>query len=124
MRRRIAIVAPALGLLLSAPAAALADGAGDQQYQDPLTAPATPPKKKPAKKPAKTTTTPATSSPSSGSGTSGASQSGSPSTAPAASAVSGSRRLPRTGADARPIALAGALLLALGLALRRRTASG
>src|SRR4051794_32656187 len=58
-RRAIPTIAVAVSLAL-APATAFADGAGDEQYQDPLAAPTTP--SKTTKKQA-TTTTPATSTP-------------------------------------------------------------
>lgn len=97
--------------LALAPASALAAGAGDDQYQDPLAAPTTPaqqdekpstPTPSPSRSaaPAATTQTPAA----------GAST-------PAASA----QELPRTGIPAGLVALAGASLIGSGLALRRRT---
>lgn len=116
-RRRLTALLLAL-VLLAAPAAAFADGAGDQQYQDPLTAPVAPQKKKPKKTAAApTASAPATST----SGVSGSSQ-------PAASggsagSGSASSELPRTGAPTGQVALAGALLIACGLALRRRTSA-
>jgi len=94
-------------LLALSPATALADGAGDDQYQDPLVAPTT----TQPKAQTNTTATPApTSTPSS---TVAATQ-----TTPS----SASSELPRTGAPAGLIALAGVTLIAAGAALRRRTA--
>jgi LPXTG-motif cell wall-anchored protein len=103
--RWLTILLVALLVAPVAPTAALADGAGDQQYQDPLAAPTTPSKpKKKAVVTAPAATTPA-ATPSAG-------------TAPAASAPARAQ-LPRTGAPAGLIALAGALMVVLGLALRR-----
>jgi LPXTG-motif cell wall-anchored protein len=99
--RWLTILLVALLVAPVAPTAALADGAGDQQYQDPLAAPTTP--SKPKKK--AVVTAPAATTPSAG-------------TAPAASAPARAQ-LPRTGAPAGLIALAGALMVVLGLALRR-----
>jgi hypothetical protein len=103
-------------LLALTPAAAFADGAGDDQYQDPLTAPTAPkqPKKKATTAPAATTTTPAQA-------VAPTSTSGSQTTVPAASGSS--QELPRTGAPAGLIGLGGVMLVASGTALRRRTAS-
>jgi LPXTG-motif cell wall-anchored protein len=103
-------------LLALTPAAAFAQGAGDEQYQDPLTAPSTPkqPKKKASTTPAATTTTPAqTVAPTSTSTTPVA----------AAAPTGSSQELPRTGAPAGLIGLGGAVLIASGAALRRRTAA-
>jgi LPXTG-motif cell wall-anchored protein len=119
MRRRALtsmVVAVALAVV---PASAFADGAGDEQYQDPLTAPATPKKQKKAASTAPASTTPAaatapaaTAAPAAASAT------------PTASTQSASaRELPRTGAPAGLIGLAGGALVASGAALRRRTAS-
>lgn len=104
-------------LLALVPATAFADGAGDEQYQDPLTAPAAP--KKPKKKAATTTPTsaPASTTPASASAPATAS-------APSPSGASASsRELPRTGFPAGAIGLGGVALIASGAALRRRTAS-
>jgi hypothetical protein len=105
---------------MTSPAAAFADsggGAGDQEYQDPLTAPAPPNHKhKPAPK-----TAPAA-------GVAPASSSGSPSSAtsaPAAgssSAVAATNELPRTGAPAGLVGATGMALIGAGAAMRRRTA--
>lgn len=99
----------ACALLLALPAAALAQGAGDEQYNDPFgdeqeqpeptptstPVPAAPPPPPPAAAPAQVTPAPAAPGPA----------------AP---------QLPRTGVDAGLVALAGALLLGGGLALRVR----
>src|SRR3954447_2042047 len=117
-RRGFTSTAVAL-LLAFAPATAFADGAGDQQYQDPLTVPSTPKKKTQAPSTAPASTTPAattvpaaTTAPASAGGTQ----------TTAASSAS-SQELPRTGAPAALVGLAGATLIASGAALRRRTVS-
>ena len=105
----------ALLCALAAPSAALAQGAGDEQYEDPFgdeqsqqdPAPtATPAPAQPAPAPAQPA--PAQPAPSA------------PAPAPAPVQASASQQLPRTGVDAGWIALAGAASLAAGLALRRR----
>jgi hypothetical protein len=105
-------------LLALVPATAFADGAGDEQYQDPLAAPTAPkkPKKKAATAPASTTpaaaTAPAaTTAPSSATAT----HTSSPASA-------SGQELPRTGLPAGVIGLAGVTLIVSGAALRRRTA--
>ena len=114
MTRSLLIVA-ALLCALAAPAAALAQGAGDEQYQDPFgdeqsqPAPAPAPTTAPAPAPAQAPSAPApTATPSA------QAPPASPAPAPAAG------QLPRTGAEAGWLALAGAVLLAAGLAIRRR----
>jgi LPXTG-motif cell wall-anchored protein len=103
-----------LALLLALPSAALAQGAGDQQYSDPFggsqaspTPTATPAPAQPAPVQSQATPVPAAAPPASAT------------PAPA----SGRRQLPYTGADARLLALAGIVLLAAGIALRRRAAN-
>jgi LPXTG-motif cell wall-anchored protein len=105
-------------LLTLVPATALADGAGDEQYQDPLTAPSTPKKKKKAATTAPATAPAATSAPAAAAAPTSATTTQTTS-APAAS----SQELPRTGAPAGLIGLAGATLIVSGAALRRRTSS-
>jgi LPXTG-motif cell wall-anchored protein len=109
----------AIALLLAlVPATAFADGAGDDQYQDPLTAPSTPKKKKKAASTAPASTAPAaTTAPASTSAPAAATTSQT-TTAPSAS----SRQLPRTGAPAGLVGLAGVTLIVSGGVLRRRTA--
>ena len=119
MTRSLLCIA-ALLCALAAPSAALAQGAGDEQYQDPFgdeqsqeepTPTATP---APAPAPAPAQPAPAQPAP--------AQPAPAPAQAPApASAQSAqSEQLPRTGVDAGWIAFAGAALLAAGIALRRR----
>jgi hypothetical protein len=126
------IVALTCALALAFPAAALAQGAGDDQYTDPF-----------ADQPAQSGGGSSGSSNSSGSssgssttsgassGTGGASSgstsaasSGTPAPATATADPPASSELARTGGDALPTALAGAALLLGGVALRRRTADG
>jgi 2-oxoglutarate dehydrogenase E2 component (dihydrolipoamide succinyltransferase) len=112
MTRSLLCIA-ALLCALAAPSAALAQGAGDQQYEDPFgdeqsqsqpTPTATPAPAQPAPAPAQPAPAqPAPSAP-----------------APASAQASQGPQLPRTGVDAGWIALAGAVSLAAGLALRRR----
>jgi hypothetical protein len=104
-------LAAALAALALAPAAAHAQGAGDDQYADPFggqDAPqATPaPRRTPAPTPAPP-------------------QSAAPASTPAPAGPSRAQptpppTLPYTGVDAWPLALSGALLLGSGLALRAR----
>jgi LPXTG-motif cell wall-anchored protein len=110
----------ALSLLLAlVPATAFADGAGDEQYQDPLSAPAAP--KKPKKKAA--TTAPTSTSTTPAAATAPAATTA-PASSPASSGASASaRELPRTGLPAGAIGLAGLTLIASGAVLRRRTAA-
>ena len=107
MTRSLLIIAPLLSAL-SVPSAALAQGAGDEQYQDPFgeeqsqsepTPTATPAPAQPA--PAQPSAQPA------------------PAPAPAPAQASQTQQLPRTGADAGWLALAGIVLLAAGIVLRR-----
>jgi biopolymer transport protein ExbB len=113
MTRSLLIIA-ALLCALAAPSAALAQGAGDEQYEDPFgdeqseqSEPAPAPTATPA---------PAQSAPSAPAPTATPSAA----QAPAQAAPAPAEELPRTGADAGWLALAGAVLLAAGLALRRR----
>jgi LPXTG-motif cell wall-anchored protein len=110
-RHRIACLVAVAAL--AAPSAAWAQGAGDDQYQDPFgdeqeqaepTPEPTPEPEAPASSDDAGQTAQATPAP-----TAAASQ-----TAPAAA------QLPRTGDDAGLLALSGAVLLASGVALRRR----
>src|SRR5438309_7540997 len=101
-------------LLVAAPAAAWADGAGDQQYQDPLTAPATPKKakKKVAAAPVASAPAPAAAS-APASAPAPATTSVTPVAAPAAS----TQQLPRTGFPAGIVGMGGLTLIAAGIAL-------
>jgi LPXTG-motif cell wall-anchored protein len=112
---RTLVALAALLLSLALPAAALAQGAGDEQYQDPFgdeqsqQEPAPTPEPAQPAPPAAAAPTPEPASPSQGQAT----------PPPAAPAQTGDQ-LPYTGADAGLLALAGAVLLSAGLALRRR----
>jgi LPXTG-motif cell wall-anchored protein len=123
--RRFAAPIAALTLALT-PTTALAQSAGDEQYEDPFSDEQS------------QSSSGSGSSGSGGSGTAGASASGSaaqatpstaapPAAAPAAAASAGTAaaeggELPRTGLDAGLVAAIGAGLLGMGLVLRRRTA--
>jgi LPXTG-motif cell wall-anchored protein len=105
-RRAITLLAAAL-LALGAPAAAIAQSAGDEQYQDPL----------------------AGSDPEPAGGSQGQTppppaqpQAAAP--AQAAQPPAATPQLPRTGGREAVLAAAGFALLAGGLALRRRVVSG
>jgi LPXTG-motif cell wall-anchored protein len=110
--------------LLGAPAAhALADsggGAGDQEYQDPLTAPSTPKKKhKPVAQTAPATSTaPATTTTS----TTTSSAAGAGPSAAGSSATASTPQLPRTGAPTELVGATGLVLVGAGVVLRRRSA--
>ena len=120
LRRRLAALVAAA--LLAAPATALGQSAGDDQYEDPFAgqndngggnesqqpaATATPAPAQQAPAPA------ATAAPSTGAAPAA---SGSTSVAPA----SGQAELPRTGLDTAPLIVLGTVLLASGVALRVR----
>ena len=114
MTRSLLIIA-ALLCALAVPSAALAQGAGDEQYEDPFgdeqsqsepTPTATPAPAQPAPaQPAPAQPVPAQPAPAQ--------------PPPAPAQASQAEQLPRTGVGAGWIALAGAVLLASGLALRR-----
>jgi LPXTG-motif cell wall-anchored protein len=119
MPRRALTSLLAVLLLALTPGAAFAQGAGDEQYQDPLAAPTTP--KKPKKKPA---TAPASSTPAA---TTAPATAAAPATTTQSTAIptasTSAQELPRTGAPAGLIGLAGATLIASGAVLRRRIAA-
>jgi LPXTG-motif cell wall-anchored protein len=95
-------------LALAIPAAALAQGAGDEQYQDPFG--------DEQSQPTPTATPAPTQAPSTSSQVQPAPTA---TAAPQTPPPSGGRQLPYTGADAGLLALAGAALLGAGLGLRR-----
>jgi LPXTG-motif cell wall-anchored protein len=111
MARRLATMLAALVLSLAAPAAALAQGAGDDQYSDPFGSGQNDdsgeeqPEPEPEPEPAAPEPTPT----------------------PAATASqqepAGQEQLPYTGADEGLVALAGVVMLAGGIALRLRVRS-
>jgi LPXTG-motif cell wall-anchored protein len=98
-------------LALAFPASALAQGAGDDQYQDPF-----------ADQSPQTQSSPAPQSSAPADQAAPQSSSGSAAAAPSASAAAPA--LPYTGTEAGLTAVGGGLLLLAGLALRRRTADG
>ena len=139
--RRIAALLAVACLGACAPVtSALAQGAGDQQYQDPFGSSNSSGTSKPKTSKPTTQTTPSGSlaplSPSpqtsSGSGSSNGTASGSAGTsagtgtatasAPAAPAAGAASSLPNTGLDTRLLLLGGAALLLVGLGLRLRSA--
>jgi hypothetical protein len=108
--RRTAALAISFALVF--PAAALADSAGDQQYQDPLgNTPAKP------KTPKPTTTTP-TQTPSA---SPAPATSTVPSSAAKPAAAQSSGTLPRTGFPIGPVIALGAALIGAGFLIRRLT---
>jgi 2-oxoglutarate dehydrogenase E2 component (dihydrolipoamide succinyltransferase) len=110
MTRSLLIIA-ALLCALAAPSAALAQGAGDEQYQDPFGEEQSQSEPTPTPTPAPAQPAPAQPAP--------AQPPAAPAQAPAPAQASQTEQLPRTGADAGWLALAGAVLLAAGIALRR-----
>jgi hypothetical protein len=105
-RRRLAVLIAALAL--ATPGTALAQSAGDEQYQDPF-----------GDDQASTTPTP-TPTPAPSGGTAQAAPSATP-TAPATQAAPAAvEQLPRTGGDPIPTAVAGFWILLGGVALRAR----
>jgi hypothetical protein len=112
IRHALALGAAALALI---PAAAFAQGAGDDQYSDPFgseTEQATPtptraaPRATPAQAPPAATATASAPQPQA--------------TATPAPSGGGAPTLPYTGVDGWPVAITGTLLLGAGLALRAR----
>ena len=111
MTRSLVCIA-ALLCALTAPSAALAQGAGDEQYQDPFGDEQTQPEPTATATPAPAQSAPSAPAPTATPSSAQAPAQAAPAPAPAA-------ELPRTGADAGWLALAGLVLLAAGLALRR-----
>jgi len=112
-RRRIAVLIAALAL--AAPGTALAQSAGDEQYQDPFAGDdqsQSDDSQGGGSESAQATPTPAPAAPS---------QESAPTAAPApAPAVAASQQLPRTGNDPITPAIAGFWLLLGGVALRAK----
>ena len=100
----------ALLCALATPSAALAQGAGDEQYQDPFGDEQSQSEPTPTPTPAPAQPAPAQPAPA---------QPAPTAAAPAPAQASSADQLPRTGVDAGWVALTGAILLAAGLALRR-----
>jgi LPXTG-motif cell wall-anchored protein len=105
----VAVAGAVLALL---PAAAAAQSAGDNQYEDPFAG--QPAQSKPAPAPASPAPAPATQAPAQA--TAAPAAPSRPSSASAARAQGA--QLPRTGGDARWPALLGLVLMAAGVALR------
>jgi hypothetical protein len=111
MPRRLSATAATVLMLTLTPAPALAQSAGDDQYQDPLAAPSEPQQSD------EQDSAPATSAPAPSSTPAPAAESADSTPAAAAPAA----ELPRTGLPAGLIGLAGMALTGAGVALRRRT---
>jgi 2-oxoglutarate dehydrogenase E2 component (dihydrolipoamide succinyltransferase) len=111
---RFLVCIAALLCALAAPTAALAQGAGDEEYQDPFG------DEQAQSEPAPTATpAPAQPAPSQAAPAPTATPSAAQAPTQAAPAPAAAEQLPRTGAGAGWLALAGIVLLAAGLALRR-----
>lgn len=108
MPRRALTAIAASALLALTPASAFGQGAGDEQYQDPLTAPSAP-----AQTQTQTTTAPSSTAPA-------ATSAPATTAAPTSTQAAPAQELPRTGAPAGLIGMAGAALILSGAALRRR----
>jgi hypothetical protein len=109
MRLRHAVCTAAAALAL-APAAAFAQGAGDDQYQDPF-GDEQQEEATPAPTPQAPAATPAPVQPA-------------PTAAPPSSTPEPEDTLPYTGIDGWPVAIAGAILLGAGITLRVRADRG
>src|SRR5215207_8618095 len=114
LRHRASVLA--LAALLAAPGAALAQGAGEEQYQDPFGGeePQAPPTPEPASTPAPAPAEPAPAPAPAATAAPPAENAPAPAPAPAA-AAGGGDELPRTGAPVGLVAAAGAALLGGGL---------
>jgi LPXTG-motif cell wall-anchored protein len=108
-------------LLAATPAAAFADGAGDEQYQDPFSAPSTPKQTKKKATTAPVTTAPAATAAPAAATAPASTSSSTASATQAAPAATAAPTLPRTGAPTELIGLAGMVLIASGAVMRRRT---
>ena len=120
MTRKL-LVALSLACALAFPAAAMAQSAGDNQYQDPLASPHSNSSSGSSGGSGSSTSTPAPSSSgsTSGSGSSGTAGTSSAGTAATPSATATGAGLPRTGGHPELIGLLGVALLGGGLGLRR-----
>ncbi|MFL5910163.1 MAG: hypothetical protein ACJ768_06290 [Gaiellaceae bacterium] len=114
--KRIAVILAVSVCALALPAGALAQSAGDNQYTDPLASPHSGSTSTNQGSSGSSTPAPSQGSSSGSSGTAGTSSSGA---APGTGATASGRALPRTGGHPELIAVAGLVLLAGGLGLRR-----
>lgn len=125
---RIALIALTLLLAVALPASALAQSAGDNQYQDPLAGPRGNSSSGGSSggggggSSGSSTPAPSTGS-SSGSPGSSSGTAGSTSSSGTAGATASGSALPRTGGHPELIALAGLVLLGGGIAVRRAAAT-
>src|SRR3954454_10507013 len=115
---RSPLIVAALVCALATPSAALAQGAGDDQYQDPFGDEQSQAAPTPTATPAPSQPAPSQAAPAPTATPSAAQAPSQPAPAPAPAPAS-AEELPRTGADAAWLAIAGVALLAAGLALRR-----
>src|SRR5437763_12163304 len=121
---RMSFIAIAVVCVLALPASAIAQSAGDNQYQDPLATPHHGSSGSTRSSGGSGSATPSQGSSSgSAAGTSGSSGAGSQSSS-GTSAAAGSGRLPRTGGHPELGALLGLALLTGGLGLRRAAGTG
>jgi LPXTG-motif cell wall-anchored protein len=111
MAVRTILALGALLLSLALPGAALAQGAGDEQYQDPFGDEQSQPEP---------TATPAPAQPPPAAESQAPTQAPPAATPQPAPAPASGSQLPYTGADAGLLALGGVALLSAGIALRRR----
>jgi hypothetical protein len=114
---RIALIALAVAFALALPASAMAQSAGDNQYQDPLATPHGNSSSGSSGSSGSGSSTPAPSQSSGSSGSSGTA--GTTSSSGTAGATATSSGLPRTGGHPELIALLGVALLGGGFGLRR-----
>ena len=110
-RRRVSAAAATLALL-AAPAPALAQSAGDEQYEDPFAGQDPGTAQQEPQAPPPEPAAPAQSTP--------APDSSTPAAPTAESASQPQPELPRTGLDTAPVLAIGAVLLGTGVALRVR----
>jgi LPXTG-motif cell wall-anchored protein len=115
--RRLAAFAAAL--VLAAPGSALAQSAGDEQYEDPF-APGQGQEQEPAPEPAPAPAPAPAPDAAPAPGAAPAPEAPAPTPAPAAQPAAAGEQLPYTGAETALVALGGALLLAGGVVLRVR----
>ena len=116
---RIALIALAVVFALALPAAAMAQSAGDNQYQDPLANPHSNSSSGSSGSSGSGSSTPAPSTGTSSGSSSGPAGTTSSSGAAGTGAAATSSGLPRTGGHPELLALLGVVLLGGGVGLRR-----